>query len=341
MQACKTKRIHESVSELLRLVSCVASQAARNRLDLLILFRENPGATTHDAAAKLGISERTIRRWWKRYEEKGLRSLLGDAERVAFESNDHTSGDNAPVVPIEVVHFLNALPRSSDTFAWAEAVSTALIRLLHDVDRVSVIVDLDLKPDASSAEPTAVTFTRHVDLHSGAKPRVRLVTAQVDRESGSRVVQEAVRNGFPVDRYHTPIVFDFELESGDYVGSIVLWRDRDKHDISVRTIELLRSLHPFLLFLLTDCIARKQSSDPSFQAFTGLVERICNDGRLTPREHEVLLQRLAGLDYDAIAERMHVSVSTVRKHASNLHHKTDTHTLTELFARYFSPYLDR
>lgn len=53
---------------------------------------------------------------------------------------------------------------------------------------------------------------------------------------------------------------------------------------------------------------------------------------LTPREHDVLLCLVEGLDRKACAERLHLSVNTVRTHVQSMFAKLDVHNTLEAVA---------
>jgi len=50
---------------------------------------------------------------------------------------------------------------------------------------------------------------------------------------------------------------------------------------------------------------------------------------LSPREHEVLVLIAQGLSYQEIADRLFVSLSTIKTHASNIFSKMDVQRRTQ------------
>ncbi len=56
---------------------------------------------------------------------------------------------------------------------------------------------------------------------------------------------------------------------------------------------------------------------------------ILNNFNLSPREHEVLILISEGLSYQQIADRLSVSLSTVKTHASNIFSKMDVQRRTQ------------
>jgi DNA-binding NarL/FixJ family response regulator len=56
--------------------------------------------------------------------------------------------------------------------------------------------------------------------------------------------------------------------------------------------------------------------------------------RLTPREHQLLALLLSGASNRTIAERLHLSLGTVKNYLCRLYEKLDVHTRAEALARY-------
>jgi DNA-binding NarL/FixJ family response regulator len=54
---------------------------------------------------------------------------------------------------------------------------------------------------------------------------------------------------------------------------------------------------------------------------------------LTPREREIVSGLVDGLSYKQIADRMHITVETVRSHIKSIYHKLHVHGKAELIAR--------
>lgn len=54
----------------------------------------------------------------------------------------------------------------------------------------------------------------------------------------------------------------------------------------------------------------------------------------------MLALQLVGFSYDEMAATLGISLNTVRYHLKSIYNKTGTHSLAELYAKYFTPKLD-
>lgn len=141
----------------------------------------------------------------------------------------------------------------------------------------------------------------------------------------------------PVEKYHPPSVFDYFAERGAYIGSIIFWREKEQKPISSGTLKTLRTLRPFLCFMLTDCIARRRQANPGTAVFTDTVDMIVQKENLTVRQRDVLMHQLLGKTYAQTGASLSIATNTVRSHVKAIHARTGTSTVVELFARHFSP----
>lgn len=80
----RTRRtITESIEHLEALEAELKGTPTAPIITMLRLLREDPSRTLVDVAAMLRKSERTVRRWWKRYVESGVEGVIdGSEERV-------------------------------------------------------------------------------------------------------------------------------------------------------------------------------------------------------------------------------------------------------------------
>lgn len=86
-----------------------------------------------------------------------------------------------------------------------------------------------------------------------------------------------------------------------------------------------------LLFLNAMVDAGGGASAPGVRA--SAVDRLSEAYLLTPREADVLGLLLQGLSYQAIADRLQVTLGTVQTHTKGLYRKMDVHSRDELVAR--------
>jgi DNA-binding CsgD family transcriptional regulator/transposase-like protein len=330
----KEGSISESKERLEALLALHRGSPRELRLRMLALVQTEPMLTLAEAAAHLGCSERTLRRWWGTYQREGLDALLGDV--VADGHHVPECSPSAQLVSGQLQEFLNDLPVTADTIEWIDRFRNALMRLLEDVDRITVNVDTECDLYASNSSRLEFFQTEHIpDAHSPERTR-QLSTQRMDRPPGELLLEEFARRKFPLHEYHSPCCFDYYVASGAYLGTIFLWRGRNAPPVSDRTLDAMHRLESFIIFLLSDCVTRNRHRRPGLRLFGQIIDSLAEAEGLTVREKEVMGHHLLGRRYGEIAGNLNIAISTVRKHVIAIHQKTGARTYTELFARYFS-----
>lgn len=74
-------RIQESVDTLLAQERRLRRSAVADRIKMLRLLKSGRYRSQRQLAPLLGHSDRTLRRWWRRYQQQGLAGLLADRRR--------------------------------------------------------------------------------------------------------------------------------------------------------------------------------------------------------------------------------------------------------------------
>lgn len=245
-------------------------------------------------------------------------------------------GEN-PHLSEAMLRFLNSLPTSGHLVEWIGAFRDGLARLLSDVDRVMVDVNYLCDLDHPETYRPVKVMTQHI--RKGRPEGVSIESESNVRSHAERIIAQAKKSGFDPAIYHAPVSFEYEFGEGAYLGTIVLWREKGKKAISKGTIALVEELRSFLIFVLSNLVARHNFVRPVDRAFHEALSRISIELKLTEREQEVLAVHLFGYPYQAIAEMIHVGIDTVRKHVKSIHRKAGVMTYTELFAKYFTPRL--
>jgi DNA-binding CsgD family transcriptional regulator len=161
-------------------------------------------------------------------------------------------------------------------------------------------------------------------------------SAQFGESPSNRILDNIRRQGHSLNIWHPPHCYDYYNNGGRYLGSIILFRDVTKKPISDDTLAAMAELEPFMIFALSDLIARHQSQKPMDRAFYDAVSEMTEDAELSKQEKRIVIHRLMGQSYKDLADNLHVSVDTVKKHLSQIHKKTQTNGMAELFAKYFS-----
>lgn len=171
--------------------------------------------------------------------------------------------------------------------------------------------------------------------------RTKAEVAWADEKSPSQLLMDDFnRLGYPLGDYHPPASYDYYYTEQAHLGTIFLLRDRKKKPISHRTLEAMKELEPFLVFALSDLVARYTYIRPIDRAFQKALRELAHETKLTKRELQVLTLHLFGRRYDEIAKKLYISIDTVKKHVKKIHRKTGSRSSTELFARYFTPLID-
>lgn len=239
---------------------------------------------------------------------------------------------NAPRSPEALVRFLNALPTNGELVSWLGDFRDALSEYLGDVDQVMVDVNYlcDLSQPQSYRPLKAVT--QYFD--GSGEAEVTIDPQVLEPGTAARLIRGS---GLRLSYYHPPIVFEYMLGAHAYLGCVILLRERGNTPIGATTIAIMESIERFMVFLLSDVVARHNFTRPVDRAFHTALEQLGIDLDLTDREQEVLAAHLFGYPYRKIADQLHLSIDTVRKHVKAIHRKAGVSTYTELFAKYFTP----
>ncbi|MBL7989208.1 MAG: helix-turn-helix domain-containing protein [Chlorobi bacterium] len=292
----------------------------------------------------------SVRRWIQEqhnveYSLEGvsrlLRTTLGirkDWQTVDGSKPIAVAGANPynSLVSASFLGFLNTLPTTPDVVQWITAFRDGLQTLLFDVDRITVVIDVAcdlLNPGKLDKQQSVTQFVQAGDQ----KPSSLAVTSRdAEHAPSQRIVSSLASKGFTERIYHPPSCFEYYYQQREYIGVIVLWREKTKAPISRHTIEFLHLQEKFIEFLFSDLVARYQLAKPQGYVLNDAMAALNRDAELTEQEQKVVILQLLGHSYQQMADRLLISIETVRKHASNIYHKTNTGSAQELFAKYFT-----
>ncbi len=247
------------------------------------------------------------------------------------------------VIPDKVVHFLNRLPLTSDTQKAVDGYREALMKFLGDVDRVSLYINIrcDLMAEPPVVEQTQTKGQQvmiTVDATVG-KEGISVASHNNSEDPSQRILENLQTQGVRLDEHHTPVTYDYYYRN-TWLGAIFLWRDRTKTPISQRTRDMVALLEPFIVYMLSDLVARHNYAHPADRLLHDALEEMMRDGGLTMQERRVVTFRLLGHAYKEIADKLNITEDAIKKHLSSVHRKTGTRSYTELFAKYFTPRLN-
>lgn len=362
--------VRESHEELKRLDRAWRGKPEHVRIRFIMAIQANPHARLQDLADHVDRSLPTVKRWWKAYMTLGLSGLLelGTSTRGPRvhdkrlgESTEQIAGGQMSTVddvaawiarlpeveakrptkrlergsfgyPVDVsarsadagfqsdsrvIKLISSLSQSTDFNAWSAAFRAAMLDLLPDVDHVSV----------------------SVNVHNG-RPDDRNINIEEVPEApdafARRLVEQLHRRKFPKSEYHPPLYREYRLHGVAYLRTLVLWRRRGRVPISSATASFVDELQPVMRFVLSHYVVRHQLSTPVEHTFVHALERATDEARLTAQERRAMVLLLLGESYEEIANRLSISLNTVRHHIRSLFAKTGTHGHAELVAKYFS-----
>jgi DNA-binding CsgD family transcriptional regulator len=228
---------------------------------------------------------------------------------------------------------------SSDPVEWIGEFRDELCRLLGDVDRITVNVNVgcDLRNPENYKPGVAIRRRNSADVEESGV----IVTSHFQEGSQSeRLIAEFRRSGFPLEDYYPPHGFDFYFGGQAYLGTIVLWRELVHEPISRDTLDTIESLHPFLMFALSYIVARRQLAEPDVRIFVDALRGLTTTSGLSTQEQRVVMMQMFGHSYKEMADLLGITVDGVKHHLKMIHRKTGARSYTELFAKYFMPRLD-
>ncbi|MEO5928462.1 MAG: helix-turn-helix transcriptional regulator [Candidatus Kapaibacterium sp.] len=242
------------------------------------------------------------------------------------------------IIPDRLLRFLNTLPVVVNPMEWVSSFREELRLMLGDVDRIAVNVNFncDLRNPAEYEPVVAITSYNVVDLDEIISVNSRLHTGL----RSDALIEELRKQAFPLEQYHAPHSFDYNLEGIAYLGTIMLLREIRRPPVSDATIELVKNLEPFIVFVLSDLVARRQYADPNVGTFSTALQSLIVEFGLSRQEQKVVILQLFGHSYKEMAEILSISMDGVKHHLKMIHRKTGTRSYTELFAKYFLPKLD-
>lgn len=116
----------------------------------------------------------------------------------------------------------------------------------------------------------------------------------------------------------------FLRRDGTIVAIISMMRDETMNGFSAAELELLHTLQPLLEFSLNNIYRPQRLNERSL-----LAEAF----QLTPRELDVIEQIIAGLSNKVIADKMYVSLSTIKTHLQHIFDKLAVSSRTGLLAK--------
>lgn len=242
-----------------------------------------------------------------------------------------------PLIPDNIMEFMSSLPITGDVVEWMTAFSEALRKLLGDVDRVAVRVDVACDLINASPKAGAVEVIQAASPSKKASETVVTTAQRNDVPPSAKFREELIASAPDGVVYHMPDCYDYYYRGTAYLGSILLLRERSRPPISERTRTAMKGMEPFIIFAFSDIVTRHHYMQPIDRVFNSILNEVSIESNLSVQDLRILSLMLMGLSYKQVADRMELSIDTIRKHTKRIYRKTRTGSLPELFAKYFSP----
>ncbi len=240
-------------------------------------------------------------------------------------------------IPAEMFEFLNSLPITLHLEDWIVAFRTVLQQFLGDVDRILVVPNTACRMDDPSGYRPGWSITqRVVDGKPVEGPDIVTSELDLDTPMSVKIIEESRRLNFPFHLYQDPHGFEYFYKGTAYLGSIILFREKDQRPISAETLELMESFRPFLVFMLSDALARHHYAKPVDRVYYQALVHMGEDARLTMQDRKIIAHLLLGYSYKETADHLGIKLDTVKKHVKRIHQRTGVRSQGELFAMYFT-----
>lgn len=260
-----------------------------------------------------------------------------EENRSGMESVAMDLQSNPPLIPENILRFLNSIPTTYDSLEWNAGFRAALVEFLGDVDRIALTLNVQCEIIHPERETVTVGIS---EMTNGEDREIVAYTEEEltdETEHLARLFARMQRLNFPFENYQAPKGFVYYYGGVVHLAVMALWREKGKPPISERTLQTIEQLRPFLIFLFSDSAARNQVHKPGEGAFMRTIEQLTASSSLTLQEERVFMMQLMGCSYDEIAETLKISLNTVRSHVKAIHGKTGAQGASQVIAKYFIP----
>lgn len=116
------------------------------------------------------------------------------------------------------------------------------------------------------------------------------------------------------------------------VGNISLFNSKDSGDFSDKSVLLLSQLAPHFALKLGDLLETERAAARQAKNIGAFFDLVHRQWHLTPREWEIASSLFTGESDQEIANRLCISLSTLKKHIYNIYKKIDVNNRTQLYA---------
>lgn len=235
------------------------------------------------------------------------------------------------LIPLVLYTFLTSLPTTNNSNELMLAFRNALRDLLHDVDSVTLIVNVNCGHNRQEALRYALFDDEHV-LEENSLTAGRGNMAEQSAAKAEHLESILDSRDFELVTVHPPEYNHYFLGESTYLGSIVLYRHKSVPPITEMTLNIVQSLAPFMRFVLNAIVSLHQLNKVTSSTFNKVVSGVAVNAGLTVQEKRILILIALGHDYNTIAEILMVSTDTIRKHMKHIYRKSGVRSRGDLLA---------
>ncbi len=261
--------------------------------------------------------------------------LLIDDDSPRLAPTSPISAENKGI-PAHVIEFLNSMPTHHTAREWITQFRDALLKLLGDVDRIVITVNLECRLRDPDNYRESIIINQTTSTNNLGESNVTVSKVDALTRPSARTAKSLEDQGFPIKSYHPPVGFDYYFSDDAYLGVILLLNKKERHQVTSEVQALFEQIRPFVVFALSDIVARHQSDREIDSVFYAALMNMVTSAKLTEQEARIATLQLMGHSYKEMAHQLSISLDTVKKHFKEIHRKTGTHGQAELFAKYFS-----
>ncbi len=246
-----------------------------------------------------------------------------------------------PPTPVAIAHLIvdhiNALAADIPLADWIEAVRTLVAAQFAEVDRISISLNANCpleKPDGYDPRLHVAEYPVQVNPSDQA-----VFVASRDDSAGANLLDGFRRMGVPLDLYHDPVIIEYKYRGLAYLGTMFLWREKERESISQKTLETFGYLAPFLMLAFTNAVLFERLRNPAEIIAHRALEEISSKFGLTRQQQRVITYRIFGLSHKVIAGKMGVREDSVRRYAKAAYTKCHVSGHTDFVAFLITPRL--
>lgn len=231
--------------------------------------------------------------------------------------------------------FLSTLPQIFEsTIQWFGQFKCALNKLIPEVDKIivsSIVSPLTILDVETAVE--AYIIRAGADIREGPKSDPTAMYDVERNDNPVRILRHFARQ-CDIHQYRTPIVLEMKMH-GRYFGLLILLQLRESRPISRASLQVLHDMTDFLRWAYTGTAFRKSYVSPGASVRAALSCQMQNRFGLTRADSAVLALLLSGFSYKTTADKLEITIDTVKKHVKKIYNRASVNSLSELWARYY------